>query len=901
MARLYLWLLVLVPLSAFASSVRVSLSDPAGLAVTDAVVTITGAGDETRRLANAAGAFIADLPAGEYVLRIEKNGFEPVERSFTVTSTGPVDIAVVLKLAPQSAEIDADTQASRLANSDPNYRALRTAKVSGAWRVENFSLKHDVGVLTFKSGTFSFAPPVLGHTVMAVFTGEGSFHLAPVLVMESRYLEFVTGQPEIEEPFHSVVLCFTDSTEQAIKAHAKPVDEAPQGEAAFEEFRSRVRHRGDQPRSMVEYLFGMEQIPNVDADLLAELYAPERQSFTAYIHGLKHPDLRFIVSNSGALPMLPSPEEVAVVNRDPAGTQDGIWYLSHMSTEFEHHTARSTENRRWVHAESYRIETAIGKNDHLGAVCAIKLKVLINGTRIVKFGLLPALRVTSVRFEGKEIPYIQESRKADGSFYAEFPTGMKAGDEAELTIEYEGDKVVHNAGSGIFSVSARSSWYPTVNSFNDRCPYDLTFRVPRRYTLVSVGKLEKAFRDGDEEVTHWVASTPIAVAGFNYGDFKKLEKRDDETAYSLESYATQNVPDYLHDAAQAMNLTPSAMAQGALVDAQNSIRIFRDWFGDIPYGRIAITQQPEFSFGQSWPCLVYLPVSAFLDSTQRWALLGKNAYRFGEFVDEVTPHEVSHQWWGHAVGWATYRDQWLSEGFADFSAGIFLQITAGVDKYLQYWQRQQRTLVEKNNWGMRPAEVAPLWMGIRLDTFRSERAYNQVVYSKGAFTLHMLQSLMWDRKTGDKDFKDMMHDFTATYFNKDASTEDFKAIAEKHMKPSEDVTSSHNLDWFFSQWVYGTALPRYRFQYSIRPLDGGAVELDGKMTQSDVGPDFYAAVPVYLDFDKGWIRMGSVALTGSSTSQEFKIKLPKKPKRVAANVFRDVLSSETVSEETKQL
>jgi aminopeptidase N len=33
----------------------------------------------------------------------------------------------------------------------------------------------------------------------------------------------------------------------------------------------------------------------------------------------------------------------------------------------------------------------------------------------------------------------------------------------------------------------------------------------------------------------------------------------------------------------------------------------------------------------------------------------------------VTPHEVAHQWWGQEVGFDSYRDQWMSEGFANFS------------------------------------------------------------------------------------------------------------------------------------------------------------------------------------------------------------------------------------------
>ena len=108
---------------------------------------------------------------------------------------------------------------------------------------------------------------------------------------------------------------------------------------------------------------------------------------------------------------------MALIDFDPGGSQDGIWYLTHFAAEWKAGTARSTENRHTVAAEHYRIETAIGKNDHLSATCVVQLKAMLAGVRVIGFGLLPRLRVTRVTYKDKEISFIQESRKEDGSFY----------------------------------------------------------------------------------------------------------------------------------------------------------------------------------------------------------------------------------------------------------------------------------------------------------------------------------------------------------------------------------------------------------------------------------------------------------------------------------------------------
>ena len=45
-------------------------------------------------------------------------------------------------------------------------------------------------------------------------------------------------------------------------------------------------------------------------------------------------------------------------------------------------------------------------------------------------------------------------------------------------------------------------------------------------------------------------------------------------------------------------------------------------------------------------------------------------------------------------------------------------------------------------------------------------------------------------------------------------TEDFKAVVEKHMTSGMDLDGNHKLDWFFNEYVYGTQLPNYKFDYS---------------------------------------------------------------------------------------
>ena len=162
--------------------------------------------------------------------------------------------------------------------------------------------------------------------------------------------------------------------------------------------------------------------------------------------------------------------------------------------------------------------------------------------------------------------------------------------------------------------------------------------------------------------------------------------------------------------------------------------------------------------------------------------------------------------------------------------------------------------------------------------------------------LHMLRMQIWDSRNADPDhlFKDMMQDYCKTFENKPASTEDFKAIVEKHMTKGMDLDGNHKMDWFFDEYVYGTQLPRYSMDASFDWGADGDVVLSMRLTQSDVDAKFRMLVPIYLEMDDGKLfALGRAHLVGSSTVEDkVPIKgLKTKPKRALVNYYDDVLAA----------
>jgi hypothetical protein len=887
----------------WADTISGTIKDPSGAVVAGARIEITG-GSLSQPLiltSDDTGKFAApNLTTGKYSVRVVKDGFDDLVTE--VNLKGAADLPLSLTIAAQKTNVTVSEKSTAFANSDAAYRQLRDIGLGDTYRCDNFTLNMDVGTFQFKSGTITLLALVNRFETGAIFIGEGHFTLKPFSGIATREMIRRTGNPTAEEDFTEVVLRFTaDQYPQLAGTLLTTAQTPPEAAVAFQHWKEKVRHRREIPEGFTQAILENETIDNVDADVLAAVYNPKHPSFfNAYMHGKPHKDLRFFIrTRVGAVPQLDSPEEVALVNCNGQDMDDGVWYSEHLRSEWTAHTASSREDRRLFATHRYKIETVIAKNDHLYGRATLTFEPLVAGERVMKFGLLPTLRVTRVTDQGgQDLHFIQQDRKEDGSFYAVLDAAPPMGQEHSVTVEYVGDKVLFNAGDGSYYVGARTSWYPNLNGFGEKALYDLTFKVPHSNVVISVGKLDKESTEAGFAVTHWVTPTPVAVAGFNYGQYKKLDFPDPLTHYEISGYYLTELPDALRRFSQSAfleNMAPAGMTKYALDQTRAQMQVCTLYFGKAPYDNISITEQPNFNFGQSWPNLVYLPISAYIDSTQRWMMFGHIDNKFTGFVQEVTPHEVAHQWFGHGVGWASYHDQWLSEGFAEFAAGLFLQQAVGKKwekDYLDFWERQRVRILEKNNFGVSPNDAGPLWLGLRLISPRSEQAYQGVTYSKGAYVLQMLRSLMYDdlgaSQNRDQAFMDMMHDFMQAHRDAPASTESFKAVAEKHITKQMDLQKNGRLDWFFSEWVYGTDVPRYSFKYDVKPGDPGKFKVHAEITQSDVGENFAMFIPLFGDFGNGMVRITQIGVIGNST-HAVDFVLDRQPKKLALNAYKDIL------------
>jgi len=786
-------------------------------------------------------------------------------------SISPTVILVSLFTFLVAAPIGAVEPTNTGPNSDPVYQQLRNAGLSGeAVSVNDIDLKREIGTFHL-SGTVCFLTPAQGKVTGAVFMGDGNFVIDTSSAAERSMLKLLTREAEFSENFSRLVLRFTDSTYDELKK-AGAVSSGRCDAGLLKDSQHATRHKLKQ---------------NLELRILEDVLSTEPGSlFAAFVHGKRYSDKElYMIDPHG------TPDQVILMTYDDA--MYGVWAGSNLSEE-------NSRGRPWnrAHIERQQIDTTVEKSGNLAGKATTTFVANLNGLRVLPFDLFRTLRVQSVLTDsGNSLSFVQEDKNDDADFGVILAKPLSAGEKLTIATTYAGKDAVSNEGGGNYFPIARSSWYPNnpTVSLGEYTTYEMTFRIPKGMKMAATGALVNESTEGGQNLSVWKSEVPQTVAGFSFGKFKVEEAKLTKPEYLIQSFANEDPPDWVQSIQHGVlgNMNTTGLNKKALAEATLALELYSDYFGPSSYKRLAVTQQTACNFGQSWPGLVWIPLCYFFDTTVRHQL--RMDWGDRGYWKVVTPHEVAHQWWGHSVGFSSYRDQWMSEGFADMSASLYLQNIYRKEphRFIQFWNDERDMLLERNKEGFRAIDAGPLTMGYRLSNTRSGYDITRrLIYPKGAYVLHMIRMMMIDRKMGDQRFKAMMQDFVKTYANQPATTEDFKAMAEKYMSPEMDIDGNHRLDWFFNEYVYGTALPNYKLDYSFADAPDG-LQFKLKVSQSGVDQNFKMLVPVYLEMSDGrLLSIGRARLLGNSAvEQTVSLKgWKEKPKRAVVNYYDDVLA-----------
>jgi Peptidase family M1 domain len=293
------------------------------------------------------------------------------------------------------------------------------------------------------------------------------------------------------------------------------------------------------------------------------------------------------------------------------------------------------------------------------------------------------------------------------------------------------------------------------------------------------------------------------------------------------------------------NRRQEGRARDALLTTADIFRFYASLIGDAPYPSFTVAMLESDLPGGHSPAFFAvlnnpLPTTPFV-----WR---NDPATFTDFPEFMLAHEVAHQWWGQAVGWKNYHEQWISEGFAQYFATLYAREKRGDQAFRSALRNLRR-------WSMEHADQGPISLGYRLGHIRGEsRVFRALVYNKGAAVLHMLRRLV-----GDEAFFNGLRRFYGEFRYRKAGTEDLRLAME--------AASGRDLTRFFERWVLDSAMPRVRLLTAIK---GDAVEV----TYEQAGEVFDLPVTVTLQYADGTSEDHVVALTEATGTQVIKGKAP---------------------------
>lgn len=302
-------------------------------------------------------------------------------------------------------------------------------------------------------------------------------------------------------------------------------------------------------------------------------------------------------------------------------------------------------------------------------------------------------------------------------------------------------------------------WWPCKDTYLDKADsVNITITVKNPLVVASNGLLEKVVTGSSNQTRldtyYWKERYPIptglvSFAIYPYTLYHDWYVNSNQDSMRLDFYV---FPDHFQEVQTTYSMT------------KDMISAFAPLFGEYPF--------IDEKYGHA-------------EYMRSGGMEHQTLSSLGGYGENLIAHELAHQWWGSMVT-ADWHHIWLNEGFARYSEALWLETKDGnKESMIKFMQDTQY-------FGGGTIYVSGLDL---VSLYNVELGYN-----KAGWVLHMLRWVV-----GDINFFSGLKQYADRFRFSSVVTEDFRDVMEE--------VSGMDLDYFFTQWIYGSYYPSYNLYY----------------------------------------------------------------------------------------